>query len=79
MHRAHHVCGRLESTDAVGRVPHPSPTRDAASNPIARASVPLLNLFFSRICVDSARFAPNRADLARIGLYWPTTETTETG
>ena len=28
--------------------------------------------FFSRIHIDLAQFAPNRADLARIKLYWPT-------
>ena len=38
---------RLESTDAVGRVPHQSPTRpDAASDAVALASVPRLSVFF---------------------------------
>ena len=51
--------------DAVGRVPHPSPTRDAASNPVACALVPCLN-FFLFFFSDSRRLGLIRADLASI-------------
>ena len=74
------ITRNLESTDAAGRVPHPSPMRDAASDMVDCASVPCLSFFFffSRIRTDTARFAPNRlrftlnwADSAKIGPYRP--------
>ena len=47
----------LESTDAARRVPHSSPTQDAASDKVARASVPRLSFFFFFL-----RFTPTQLD-----------------
>ena len=60
---------KLESTNTTGRVPHPRPTRDAASDVVTRMSVPRLCFFFffSRICADSARFTPTWLDSCQIG------------
>ena len=62
---------QLESTDAAGRVAHPSPTQLSA----CRCRV---WFFFSRIRADSARFAlnrlrfePNRAVSAVSGMFRP--------
>ena len=67
--------GHLESTDAAGRVPHPSPMWPDA---VARASVLHLSFFFSfnsrrlgSIRADATRFVPNQADSARIEPYQP--------
>ena len=58
----------LESTDAAPEVPHPRPTRDAASDVVARAPDRVcIFFFFSRIRADSTRFAPMRLDSCRIG------------
>ena len=64
----------LESTDAAPEVPHPRPTL----LPACLSASAFFFFFFSRIRADTAwfvpnqlRFAPNRADLAKIGLYWP--------
>ena len=79
---------RLESTDAVGRVPHQSPTRpDAASDADALASVPRLSVFFlgfaptqldsHQFGFDSRRIGLIRPESGRIGhisLYWPAIE-----
>ena len=85
---------KLESTDAAGRVAHPSPTRRNAGRGVRRGWPwvrPRLSFFFSDssrigwIRADAARFAPNRlrlasnrADSARIGLYRPATDTADT-
>ena len=78
-----HGVGKLESTDAAGRVPHLSPTQDAASNTVACESVPRLSFFFfplgfaptwldsRQFGFDSHLFTPNRADSAKIGPYRP--------
>ena len=83
---------QLESTDAAGRVAHPSPTQLTA----CRCRV---WFFFSRIRADSARFALMRLDsrqigfhsrrirliqpksgrISHIGSYRPATDTAETG
>ena len=66
--------GELESTDAAGRVPHPSLMR----LPSRRCHVWAFFFFLIGIRADSARFAPirlwftpNRTDSARIGPYQP--------
>ena len=59
----------LWSTDAAGRVPHRSPIWLPASWCCAWAF--FFFLFFSRICINSAWFAPNWADSTGIGLYRP--------
>ena len=46
---------RLESTDAAPEVSYPHPTRDAASDAVARVLHRVGVFFFSRICADSAR------------------------
>ena len=62
------VSYHLERTEVAPEVPHPRPTRDAASDAVARASVCVfVFFFFSRIRVDLARFAPTRLDLCQIG------------
>ena len=53
---------QLESTDAAGRVAHPSPTQLTA----CRCRV---WFFFSRIRADSARFALMRLDSRQIGFH----------
>ena len=59
----------LESMDTARRVPHPSPMRP---NAVTRASVLRLSFFFSLGFVPTQlQFAPNWADLARIGPYRP--------
>ena len=71
---------KLESTDAAPEVPHPRPTR----LPTRRTASAFFFFFFSdlrrlsSIRVDAAqfvpnrlRFAPNRANLAKIGPYRP--------
>ena len=61
----------LESTDAVGRVPHPHPTRPDAGRNIqcgcSLIDVASAFFFFSRIHADSARFTPTRLDSRRHG------------
>ena len=80
----------LESSDAAPEVPHPRPTRLPA-----RRTASGFFFFFPWIRADAARFvpnrlrfAPNRADSAKIGPYRPyrayrptadTAETAETG
>ena len=76
----------LESMDAAPEVPHPRPMRDAASDAVARASDRVCIFFFSllgfaptglirtdaaRFVLNWLRFAPNRADSAKIGPYRP--------
>ena len=69
----------LESTDAAPEVPHPCPTRLPA-----RRSASAFFFFFldsrrlgsiradaARFVPNRLRFAPNRADLAKIGPYRP--------
>ena len=51
---------RLESTDVAPEVSYPRPTRLPACRTVSA-------FFFSRICTDSARFAPMRLDSCRIG------------
>ena len=59
----------LESTDAAPEVSYPHSTRDAVARMSHRVCV--FFFFFSRIRTDSARFAPNWADSAKIQPYWP--------
>ena len=76
------VSRNLESTDAAPEVPHPRPTR----LPARRTASAFVFFFFffsdsrrlGSICTNAARFvpnrlrfAPNRADSAKIGLYQP--------
>ena len=51
----------LESMDAAGRVPHPSPTR----LPVCRCHICIF-FFFSWIHADLARFTPTRLNSCRI-------------
>ena len=70
-----HLCYQLESTDAAGRVPHPSPTRPDVGHGVQhgclRVGATSKLFFFSRIRADAAQFASNRVDLARIRSYRP--------
>ena len=83
------IDNELESTDAAGRVPHPSPTRPDAGRGV-RLCCPRVGatselFFISRIRTDSTQFAPTRLDSRRIelirpesghiGSYRPVTET----
>ena len=72
------TCACLESTDEAGRVAHPSPTRRDAGRGVRRgwphvgaASEFYLFIYFSWICANSAQFALNQDDSARIRPYWP--------
>ena len=55
----------LESTGAAPLVPHPRPTRLPARR--TASAFFFFFFFFSRICADSARFAPMRLDSCQIG------------
>ena len=56
------VRSRLESTDAAPEVPHPRPTRDAASDTVAHVSVRVCVFFFFFL-----GFAPTWLDSRQIG------------
>ena len=58
----------LGSTDVAGRVLHWSPTRGAASEFFFFFRFVLTQLRFEQIWLQ---FLPNRANSARIRLYWP--------
>ena len=84
----------LECMDAAGRVSHPSSTRRDARRGVRRGRPrvgPRLGFFFfpriraaaARFVPNRLRFAPNRADSAKIGPYRPyqvvSADTAETG
>ena len=88
------VRSRLESTDAAPEVPHPRPTRDAASDTVAHVSVRVCVFFFfffsdshrlgsihAKLALIRAKlgwFGQNRGRIGHIRSYRPAADTAET-